>query len=586
MTSNSTGPFSVYHEGAAKSLFVLLAAAALVPLLYLVALTTANYYDMPYADSWGMYYRIANLMNGRSDLWLVFGQYNEARPAVPRILLFFVHSASRNLGIDVILNLGSAAVTAGATLYILKKTNRGISWAALLAASIFFNLNFFSIAQWQNWNWHNQLMIFLPNVFFALGWLINITFVRPLLRGLLVSLCCALSSFSFANGLFQWFLLVPLTFGLSRRERIRVWSLHFGAALVCFVFYFRGYQAPADQHLGVGLAHPGRSITYLFAWLGSSLSAGSILLGGIWGALLLITFLSLGIQCVKSWRTAGLQLAWLPWLSMGGYALISGGMAALGRSHIGLEQALRPRYCTISQWLIVAIIGLSVTLIRQNWQSQRGTTWVGLSLMALFAASFVFFYAQNQVVAAAEWSKFAGHMHFEKQSFGLEKDQPGQLWTFDHPDRNLILTTYPLMEKAGFLRDTFHSNKILPLIAAGAHANPAEGEVEIAAYLPFRQIKCRGWSIGGDARAGNRALVVLIAPETGKVLAVADGPIDQIRPDILQVRKSSPSLAGFDMQFGIPKMAAGTYHLMVFRYGKNERSYFPIGGPMKLAITN
>ena len=51
----------------------------------------------------------------------------------------------------------------------------------------------------------------------------------------------------------------------------------------------------------------------------------------------------------------------------GCYALMSGGVAALGRSHIGLEQALRPRYCTISQWLIVGILGLSVTLLAENW---------------------------------------------------------------------------------------------------------------------------------------------------------------------------------------------------------------------------
>lgn len=586
MRHNSTEPPTALRKRAGDSaLFALLVAAALAPLLHLLVVTAANFYHAPYYDTWSLYYRVAKFMNGGSP-WgeYLFSQANESRPAVPRLLLFLVHRVSRDLTIDVVLNFSSAVATAWATLVLLKKSNPRITWLALLAVGVFFNLNFFSFAQWQNWNWHNQLMMFLPNLFFVIGWLVNVSSIPPLRRSLLVSLCCALSSFSFANGLFQWFLLIPLTRGLGRREKIRLWALHFGAAAVCFAFYFTSYQSPSGHSLGSGLSNPGRSITYVFVWLGSSLSGGSLRLAALWGAILLLTFLFLGFQCLRSWRIDGLQGAWLPWLSMGFYALISAGVAALGRSHIGLEQALRPRYCTISQWLVIGIIGLSVTLLRQNWQRKPVQARLGGCLLALLAASFIVFQTRHEVQAANEWGSFAEHMHFEKQSFGLEKEQPGQLWTFDHPNRQLVLIAYKMMQQAGF-RDFSHSNKILELLSSHKTGLWNEGEVLSAIFLPFREIRCAGWTIGGDADAGNRVLIVLVASESGKVLAVADAPIDRDRPDVLKFKKPvSPKLAGFDLRFDIPKIEPGVYRLVAFRYGKDERLYYPIGKPSELTV--
>jgi hypothetical protein len=586
MAGRSPEPFTAGGRGyGGIILSLLLVAAALAPLLHLLTLTAANYYDAPYYDTWSLYYHVATFMNGDSS-WghYLFTQQVDSRPAVPRLLLFLVHRVSRDLSIDVVLNFISVVATAGATLLLLRKTNPGISWPALWAVGVLFNLNFFSLAQWVNWNWHDAVLSFLPNLFFALGWVVNTSSLPPLRRGLLVSLCCALSSFCFASGLFQWFVLLPLTVGLGRKEKIRLWSLHLSAALICFAFYFTGFKSAAKHNLAGGLSHLSRSVTYVFVWLGSSLSGGSLPVAAVWGAILLLTFLFLGFQCLRRWRIDGLQVGWLPWLSMGCYALISASVAALGRSHIGLEQALRSRYCTISQWLIIGIIGLSVTLLRQNWERNRAPERIAASLLALLAASFIWFQARHAMRSADEWSKFSERMHFEKQSFGLERKQPGQLWTFDHPNRELVLAAYKTMQKAGFLRDLFHSDKILDLLAAHKTGRWNDGELNFASCLPFRDIRCRGWSVGGDAEAGNRVLVLLIE-SGGKVLAVGDGPIDRRRPDvILHKRPSSLPLAGFDLQFQIPKMAPGVYHLAAFRYAKDERSYYPIGAPAELAI--
>ena len=588
MSAGLNHKFPDEHSKTRALSLLLLIPAALAPLIYLVSLIASNYVTTPYADTWSLYHRILRFMNG--DLsWgqFLFAQQVDSRPAIPRVLLFLAHSLNRNLLIDVVINFASAIGAAVVTLIILKKTNPGISWPVLLGVGALFNLNFFSLAQWINWNWHDAVLSFLPNLFFALGWWANLSSLRPLRRGLLVSFCCTLSSFSFVSGLFQWFVLVPVTIGLNRRERLRLWALHVCAALVCFTFYLSNYRpGKATSSFRESLFHPGRITEYIFIWLGSSLSGGSVTMAAIWGATLLLIFLFLSYQCVRIWRSEGLQVAWLPWLSMGCYALISGTIAALARSQIGLEQALHSRYCTYSQWLIIAIIGLSVTLLRQNWQGTWDRARIAPAILALLGASFIYFQARHSVVATEDWRKFTERMHFQKQSLGLEVKQPGQLWTFDHPNRKQVLKAYQLMQEAGFLRDVFHSDKILDLLAARKTSAPADGQLTMAAYLPSREVKCQGWSVGGGPAAGNRVLIVLISPRNNKVLAVADGPIDQPRGDVVRAKQaSSTALAGFKLEFAIPKMPRGRYFLAAFRYGRDEREYYPVGVPRPMNIS-
>jgi hypothetical protein len=569
-------------------LLLLLIVAAVAPLLHLVALTLSNYIDTPYYDTWSLYFRISRFMNGGSSWWeFLHAQQNEARPGFPRLLLFLLHSVNRNLAIVVALNIFSAVATAAITLLLLKKVNPGIRWPWLLAASLFFNLNFFSVAQWQNWNWHNQVIMLLPNVFFALAWLINVSSLPAPGRSALISLCCAISTFCFANGLLQWFLVVPLAFGISRKEKMRVWGLYFGAAVLCFILYFADYKAPGQHRLDLRLfAKDSHLIPYFFGWIGSSLSAGSVALSQICGAILVLTFILLVFQCFRVWRADGLQIGWLPWVSMSCYALLSGGLADTARSFMGLEHALRPRYCTISQWFIVGIVGLSVTLLWQNRDRKSAHARVGLGLLSLLSVAFIWFAARHEMYATGEWKEFAETMHFQKQSFGLEGKQPGQLWTFQFrtDKKQFVPLAYREMRKAGFLHNFYRSDEILPLLAAHKTGAPNESDLTMATYLPSREIKCRGWSIGGDSEAGNRVLIVLILP-SGKVLAVADGPSNQKRPDIIRAqRASSAALAGFELEFRVPKLDPGSYRLAAFRYDKNEKMYYPIGAPAALEI--
>jgi hypothetical protein len=265
-------------------------------------------------------------------------------------------------------NSENKTMPAAATLLLLRKTNPGIGWLALMAAGALQ----FQLCEW------------------------------------IVSM---VSRDSFD-------LWTP------PQGKIRLWGLHFGAALACFAFYFASYQSPAKHSLGLGFTHPGRLVTYVLVWLGSSLSGGSLPMAKLWGAILVLIFLFLGFLCFRRWRAEDLQIGWLPWLSMGSYALISAALAALGRSHIGMEQALRSRYCTISLWLIIGIIGLSVTLLRQNRERKPESARIGSWLLALLAASFLLFQTRHEVQAADEWANLPNACIFKSNHLDLKKRTP------------------------------------------------------------------------------------------------------------------------------------------------------------------
>jgi hypothetical protein len=67
------------------------------------------------------------------------------------------------------------------------------------------------------------------------------------------------------------------------------------------------------------------------------------------------------------------------WLAIGGYAVLSGAIAALFRAGIGAAQADASRYVTFSLYLMVALINL-VPMIGADWQRHRAETSQGASI--------------------------------------------------------------------------------------------------------------------------------------------------------------------------------------------------------------
>ena len=176
------------------------------------------------------------------------------------------------------------------------------------------------------------------------------------------------STFSFANGMLVWVLLLPSLWHKTKESKgmlrisVIVTCLFF---LLSMVIYFVDYSRPEiHPSLLEGLGHPFKSFRYLLLWIGSPFAitfSNSALAGSIIGATGLIVLAINVLRLIfdkQNFKENSSTIFLSPWTSLILYALISGIIASLGRSGLGVLQALSPQYPSIAIWFYIGILGL------------------------------------------------------------------------------------------------------------------------------------------------------------------------------------------------------------------------------------
>jgi hypothetical protein len=189
-----------------------------------------------------------------------------------------------------------------------------------------------------------------------------------------------LSTYSLGSGLLVWAACLPLVL-FSRR--LRRWTpVWVGVAAVEALLYFHNYR-PGSEDSGLAnvLANPGRFSEYLAVYLsrplldGLRLTTAEVTAGGMVGFLALAATYLLARRAADKWSMVRLAL---PWLCIGGYAVMAGAVTASARMNVGLDQALSPRYTTISQLLAISVLAVAVivgtTLFRDAGAVRRAAT--------------------------------------------------------------------------------------------------------------------------------------------------------------------------------------------------------------------
>jgi hypothetical protein len=565
------------------------------PPFHLVNKIKRNQVDVPYADTWALYGRLAQYQAGEISLSKFLSlQHTDSRPATWRLLMLLIYGGGRRaLAYGIVATVVSAVLTAAMLQWLLWKTSRGAPLAVVVLGSILINLCLFSSAQWGNWSSHSQLILLLPNLLLALAWAINISRFGPVTRTAGVGLCCWASSFCFANGLLQWILVPPLLEKpFSKRQRF-ILGGHLISAAACFLVYFWDWKRPL-HHPVAGLGEPLRVVRYFLIWLGSSYSSGSESLAIFAGILLLISLIAIGIALMPFMASKINRLNLAPWVSFAAYGLCSGALAAWGRSQIGLQQALRSRYTSISLWISLAVIGL-VAVYFQRRSAIRGprdfafpVTLVGiLSLMLVLAA-------RHQEWAELQWSKSADSLRFQRLALTTERFSKGQAWTFDMHSRKLVVIRVSLFESQGYM----HPNQGLePALKSALMQNDRTGSGSVAAVERRYKdlVRACGWTkIPFHSSSAQPPRVAgFLHGSDGKFHLVADGPLLNRRRGIEEARKQKP-IYDFDIvgppHFPDPKrlipsqsLPAGSYDFVAIIYRDDLMEFAPIA-PARLFV--
>jgi hypothetical protein len=189
--------------------------------------------------------------------------------------------------------------------------------------------------------------------------------------------------------------LWPLTFplalvaetGLGKRAKsfwFVAWVCAAGAAVVLYFFH---YTKPSHHPPLFASSHPGDYFLYLTTFLGGHLSKAdrteSFLVAAENGTLLLLLYLGGLFWTIRS-QDADFRKKMLPWLGLGGFAILNAFLAAATRIGFGVNQGLDSRYTTFSLFISLSVIGMFAvtTTTRLHREAHRPAfrlKWIGIA---------------------------------------------------------------------------------------------------------------------------------------------------------------------------------------------------------------
>lgn len=364
--------------------------AWIVPPLLLVAAVFTLAVDVFHWDEWVIWGEMLHkLDNGTFGLTDLAAQQNEQRNLAARLfglLLMPVFKLNRFAEYGLNICLAGIGMLAAVRLYAKTADSRPEAHVWLV-----FSMLSFSLLQWEAFTFGaNSSVIILPTALW-LGLLVAWSGVLTPLRLVSLGIIGILPSFSFANGLFYWFCLLPTIVLRARKTNYPKLALLSWVTMTVLVWtlYFLDFRSPGHHpSLLSGLQHPLQLIGYFLAYLGGGVSSDknlfplAILLG-------LSSLPLFGTMVFREWQAQGRRrAAMLPWLGAALFTLFSAGTTALARCSFGIEQALESRYASFSTPYWMAIFALFFMAWKRREKSRFSAWFLAFSL-AVFLLSTV-----------------------------------------------------------------------------------------------------------------------------------------------------------------------------------------------------
>ncbi len=563
-------------QNSERLLQVIAHGVAGLPLLWITSLIAKYVVNFPFYDGWLVGIIVHMWESGQLEFGHLLAQHNESRKFFPKIILGtlakLTHWDTRYENILVVLGL----ILISYGLYrLLQKSLPQHPWLVVIAWGL-MNLLVCSPLQYENLLWGLQYIMFVVPAC-LIGLVLWCSAQRPQWQIFLGSFAyCFFATFTFANGLVLWIVAtLPLTITIVRQRSQKAWWL-LAAWLTSFLgvlgLYFRNYTKP--ESAPTPMASLDQVGQYFLSWVGGSLSGLNLAISPAIGATILALFgvFSLGtiayfyyVDQVQQRSTpaaiAPAHSHWLqpiaPWLTLGCYSLLSGGLTAAGRSGFGLFQSMSPRYVTVSSYLCIAIIGLaavSLAIAIERWgaapfhgsqsPNQRpwrlGTWWRSAALpLKLSYAIALFLISIHGVLQLNSYQAGLGGMAAFNRQVRLGKAcailspiiQDRQCIQKIHPDPEFTRVNLPQINDIGLLHPPLITTPTMESFGTTELGDVARGKWESWQWQPKVELQpeqpqlsdpqsphwvAKGWAV--LKQAGRPADAVILAvrnPKTG-----------------------------------------------------------------------
>ncbi len=393
-----------------KILLLILYLLPVALLLWFVATFSVN---VPFWDQWRLVHLFDKVASGNAGFSDFFEVHGHHRIFFPKIIITALAFASGwNTQYEIICSIIFVLITFWFLCQIAaetspqpsfqrggRKSNSPFPIPHSQFPNILTCMLLFSLVQHQNWLWGFTLFWFLTNLCLVMA----VFFLccnsgkqdsgKQARRLFYAGISCFIGSFTLAQGLLAWPILIPAVLSLEGKpfQKLKRVSIWMGVFLVSCFIYSLNYNPIREPQPFLFLEQPLLVINYFFTVL--SLPLVRIPIPSIiTGFFLFSCFL---FFCFYFLRRTGkmpvLHPDALPWLSVGSFAIISSLSITAGRAQYGVENAIiSSRYTTTSVLLIIALIHLLALLLGRKPQFISIFSILAVMLTAIIAFNSVY----------------------------------------------------------------------------------------------------------------------------------------------------------------------------------------------------
>ncbi|XWK90414.1 MAG: hypothetical protein U7127_10300 [Phormidium sp.] len=350
----------------------------IIPAFLIAILVYQNSVNIPFMDDWEISLLLDKVYpEFRLTLEKLISQHNESRYLFPRFI-FIGLTYFNNWNWDIRHLMWVSLILAclvSLNVFRLIKWTISENLFKVIFLTILCNLLIFSPAQYENWLWGHQLIVFIPIACITTCLVAIYSDLNRKAKLVICLILCTISTYSFANGMLSWVVVFP-ALAISKNWRSPnifkekwlyiTWIVTFTANVAV---YFYNYQKPPGMPgISYGLLHPNEALLYLLSFLGAPLAWGTVKYDGnvavlvrnniSIGTVLIILLLGAFIYFIKQLKDPTVIYRMTGWLTIGFYCVTSGLITSLGRSGFGLDTSIAFRYMTFSVYLPLALINL------------------------------------------------------------------------------------------------------------------------------------------------------------------------------------------------------------------------------------
>ncbi len=550
---------------ASKAGQALIVALVILPVGF-TALFIATYsVDVPYTDHWGTAELFVKLADGSLSFVHLFDQHNEFRQLFPHLLFLALGTITRwNVRYEMLVSFLLACLVSFNIYRISRVTITDTQKRLWLLAGA--NLLIFSPVQYENWLFGIQVIYLVPIACLTTCLSVAYSGLSPNAKLTIGVLLSIVSTFSSANGILCWMLVLPVLLVVCDWRKRFVPFVIAGWTALCLLslsFYMYGYRTPEwHPSLTEALDHPARALAYLAAFLGAPLAPGAgvrRLAAAIpIGAITSILFLG---ACAYLWARFGdrsLRKRMIVFIALGAYSLGTGLMVMPARLGFGIPQALESRYSTFSLYLVVSLIYLAAIVLehaRANGylpnrarRVRLASAGIGVLLLLVHALT-----AASGVLQARVYRSKA--LYFKACLLFvnvLRSPAPAILIESSHRDLTALANA---LNRLGYLRPSLIDGKNVEEIAKGSQETWSAGAFENLVMTPDGRFIAQGRAVlrGGREPAHAVLLTYRDATQMPRVFAIAqmelipEGLIGVLRQPVEKRNRWQHTFARADM---------------------------------------